>query len=356
MSGARSFVFVKFAVAEVQIGFQIDKLSDDPATREAQMEWDTSSFGNDGARDWLEFLSVSKTGDPVREAIDIVDGSDNFIDAGDAERAVAAAEVIAASRNFASPKLPETVSLWLKAQRYQAPDALAARAANVIGRILSTSELRDLWDGTSAAGDWLKTVRDLQFRLEQIEKNPLPVVTAAGPADAESVFNEAVEYVSEGAHDAAVQKYDRCLEIDPTFVIGYIGRGTSHLALGKFDEALDDFNKAIDLGPEITEIYYLRAQAYFQTEKLGRAIADLTILINKDQSRSDAYFMRGLGNAELGRHEKAIDDFTKAIELDSELVNAYLHRAQAYEKLGRFDMAGKDQKQAERLTGKTRIL
>lgn len=320
------------------------------------MEWDTTSFGNDGAKDWLQVLSVSKTGDPVREAIDLVDGADNFIDAGDAERAIAASEVIAASRGFASLKLPEAVGLWVNAQRYQAPDALAARAAIIIGRILSTSELRDLWDGTSAAGDWLKTVRDLQFRLEQIEKTPLPVATSAGAADAEGVFNEAVEYVSEGAHDAAVQKYDRCLELDPNFVIGYIGRGTSYLALGKFEDALVDFNKAIDLGPEITEIYYLRAQAYFQTEKLGRAIADLTILINKDQSRSDAYFMRGLGNSELGRHEKAIDDFTKAIELDPESVNAYLHRAQAYERLGRFDMAGKDQKQYERLTGSMRSL
>jgi tetratricopeptide (TPR) repeat protein len=339
----------------VNSGSWIDKLSFAFTDRVPHMDWDTSSFGNDGAQEWLHELAAAKTGDSIRQAIEIVDDSDNFIDAADAERAIAAGEVIAASRGAAGT-LPDEATGWLKAQRYKAPDVLVAKAVAVITRILGNSELRDLWDGTEARESWLTSVRDLQTRLSKIEKEKAPVNKTVSPADVESCFNEAVEHVAVGAHEAAVQKYDQVIELDPNFVVGYIGRGTSFLALGQFEDALADFNRAIDLGPEITEAYYLRAQAYFQTEKIGRAIADLTILINMDQTRADAYFMRGLANGEMARHEKAIEDFTKAIELDAESSKAFLHRSQAYERLGRFDLAGKDMKQYERLSGITRTL
>lgn len=321
------------------------------------MDWDTSSFGNDGAQEWLRELGVSKSSSSITLAIETVDNSDNFIDSGDAERAVAACEMICASRGLPSANLPPDVALWIKAQRYAASDELARKARSVIARVIASSELRDLWDGTEAASSWLKTVHDLQDRLSKIEKEPSSAKPSAiNSMDVEAVFNEAVELVAEGNHSAALERFDRALALKPAFAVGYIGRGTSYLALGRFEDAVADFNNAIDLEPEITEIYYLRAQAHFQTGSTGRAIADLTILINILPDRSDAYFMRGLANAEMGRHQKAIDDFSKAIELEPELVNAYLHRSDAFEKVGRFDMAGKDRKHYERLTGTTRSL
>ncbi len=320
------------------------------------MDWDTSSFGNDGAQEWLRELGVSKSSNSITLAIETVDNSDNFIDSGDAERAVAACEMISASRGFPAASLPPEVTQWIKEQRYSASDELANKAKSVISRVIASSELRDLWDGTEAASSWLQHAHDLQERLSKIEKAPAAKPSAVNSTDVEEVFNEAVELVAEGNHSAALERFDRALALKPAFAVGYIGRGTSYLALGRYEEAVADLNNAIDLEPEITEIYYLRAQAHFQTGSTGRAIADLTILINILPDRSDAYFMRGLANAEMGRHQKAIDDFSKSIELEPELVNAYLHRSEAYERVGRFDMAGKDRKHYERLTGTTRSL
>jgi len=322
------------------------------------MEWDTSSFGNEGAQDWLQELSVSKTGDPIRQAIEALDKSDGFIDAADAEKAIAASELVAASRGFPALDLPPEAVLWVKSQKYRAPDALSMKAILVVARILTNSELRDLWDGTDSADKWLSAVRDLQTRLQRSEDRPLTVhdETAKSTVDVDQCFNEALELVGTGHHAAAIEKFSEAIEMEPAFVVGYLGRGTSYIALSKFEEALADLNRAIDLEPEITEAYYLRAQAYFQTGKTGRSIADLTILINMDGSRSDAHFMRGLANSEMGRHDKAVADFTKAIELEPDSINAYLHRSEAYERTGRFDLAGKDMKQYERLTGTTRSL
>lgn len=320
------------------------------------MDWDTSSFGNDGAKDWFRELGVLKTSELIIRAVETVDDSDNFIDSGDAERAVAACEMISASRGFPSEKLPPEVAQWIKSQRFRATDQLTSKAKSVMSRVIASSELRDLWDGTEAAGSWLKTVQDLLERLNKIEKAALAEPKTPNSTDVEVVFNEAVELVAEGNHAAALEKFDRALLLKPAFAVGYIGRGTSYLALGRFEEAVTDLNKAIDLEPELAEVYYLRAQAHFQTGSTGRAIADLSILINMAPDRADAFFMRGLANAEMGRHQKAIDDFSKSIELEPDLVNSYLHRAEAFERVGRFDMAGKDRKQYERLTGTTRSL
>ncbi len=391
------------------------------------MEWDVRSFANETAQVWLKELLRSITGDTVRQTIEVVDLSEKFVDSQDAERAVAAAEIVAASRGFPAPDLPDEARLWINAQHYRAPDSLVDTTVQVADKVLKRSELRDLWEGTDAASKWRLLILDLIDRLEeaakirQLEeeshlagqsagttpagdllKSSSPPATTLGAAasdngvesgrsegttggsisapghspsapethsssaskalnpavaaQVELLFGEAVQQVSSGSHDKAVGVYNRLIEVEPNYVLGYIGRGTSFLALGMFEEALADFNRAIDLDPDLPEIYYLRAQAFFQTENIGRTIADLTILIRLQPDRADAYMMRGLANSEMDRYEKAIDDFSKAIELDGELANAYLHRGRAYERLQRFDMAGKDQKQYERLTGTVRKL
>lgn len=326
------------------------------------MEWDVRSFANEGAHDWLRELLKSVSGDLVKQALHDVDTADSFIDSQDAERAVAAAEVVAASRGFPSDDLPDEATLWIKAKRYQAPDAIVSKAIAVIDKILKRSELKDVWEDTEAGPQWRKILVDLTRRLEEGEHNPIEPresdleVGDAEPQTVHDVFDDAIHFVSEGDHESAIKKFDRAIEMEPGFVVGFIGRGTSFLALGLFEDALNDLNRAIDLEPELSDAYYLRAQAYFQTSHIGRAIADLTILINMQPERGEAFLMRGLANAEMSRHEKAVADFTKALELDPDAATVYLHRAMAYEKLGRFDLAGKDQKQYERMSGTTRSL
>lgn len=322
------------------------------------MEWDVSSFGNEEANEWLKLLINSLTTDPIANAIETVHGNDHFIDAQDGERAVAAAEVVAASRGCPSNDFPPAALMWLKAQQYMAPDELLDKSVGVVERISKKSELRDLWDGTEAIKPWLALVADLKTRLQESYKtqvkNPPQLAsdtTRGVSADVESILNEAITLVSQGNHQAAIGKFNQIVEQDPGYIIGYIGRATSYLALGHFDSALEDLNAAINMAPEISEAYYLRAQAHFQMSSYGPAIADLSILIKMTPNRGDAYVIRGLSNAALKRHEQAVDDFSTALEIDPENMVIYLHRAKSYEKLGRFDLAGKDNKHYERKVG-----
>ena len=321
------------------------------------MNWDVSSFGNEQAQAWMKSLTESLSGDVIEEAISKVEKSDIFIDGQDAERGVAAAEVVAASHGKPADKLPVDVGMWLKAQKYKAPERLIFRASRVVEKVFKNSELRDLWDGTDAAVEWQRTMQDLNDRLQAIEIQPDEVSEkpellgqeTISDTSPESVFNEAVELVATGNQRGAIAKFNHVIDLDEDYVLGYIGRGTSFLALGKYSEAVADFNSAIDRDPEISDAYYLRAQGYFQQSNYGRAIADLTILINMSPEKLDAYVMRGLANFALGRDKKALADYSKVIEKDSAMASAYLHRAKVYEREGNFDLAGKDRREYEKL-------
>lgn len=320
------------------------------------MDWDVSSFGNEQAQAWLKSITGATSGALIDETLGRVDKADIFIDGQDAEQGIAAAETVAASHGKPSQKLPSEIDMWIKAQKYRASEQAVKLAVRVVEKISKNSELRDLWDGTDAAVEWQRTMKDLRERLDSIDLSAVPpkeepelLGEAESDTSPEAIFNEAVELVASGNHRGAVAKFNHALDLDENYVLGYLGRGTSFLALGKYVEAVSDFNQAIDREPDISDSYYLRAQAYFQQSNYGRAIADLTILLNLVPEKLEAYVMRGLANFALGRDKKAIEDFSKALEKNPELANAYFHRAKVYEREGQFDLAGKDRKQYEKL-------
>lgn len=336
-----------------------------------QMDFDYKAFGNETAREWLRTLFPTSTDEQIIRAFLAVVQSESFVDAQDAERAVAAAEIVALSHGAGAPDDPQECILWVKRNNYKAALELVRAAVEVIERIFSNSELKELWERTEGMIQWKTEIHSLLSRLNKILKlaaaaatpkaetqpaayapqpEPKPAL-ASTPAmsPAEKAFNDAVNHVRSGDHANAIANYDLALNLDPQFVVAFIGRGTSNLSLGRFEEALADLNQAIDREPELAESYNLRAQIYFQLRNYGRCIADLTILLSIEPDRADAYLMRGLANSNLGRNMRSIEDYTRAIELDKNNINAYLHRARAYEKEGRYDLAGRDQKLYEQL-------
>jgi hypothetical protein len=129
--------------------------------------WGTGPFENDDVLDWLPEWEDADDLTPARLAVMEAVLADEYLEAPEASRAVAAAEIIAASRGAGSAALPEGVSQWLRAH----PDAADADDADAAGRAIDrvladNSELNELWD---EAGDptWAEGLRDIRDRLTQ---------------------------------------------------------------------------------------------------------------------------------------------------------------------------------------------
>ena len=75
-------------------------------------------------------------------------------------------------------------------------------------------------------------------------------------------------------YDAAIEKFNKVIEMDEKFVEAYNMRGNCYLALKKNDEAVKDFSKAIEIDPYNRGAFSNRSLAYKAMGKLPQAKAD----------------------------------------------------------------------------------
>jgi hypothetical protein len=127
--------------------------------------WGEGSFDNDDALDWAAACAAAKSAAPVRETLERALRA-KYLEAPEGSSAIAAAEVVAAAKGKANPKLPAPLAAWTKRQPARALSQLAPLASRVLIRVRhpKQSELRALW----AEGDpakWLAAIADLESRL-----------------------------------------------------------------------------------------------------------------------------------------------------------------------------------------------
>lgn len=112
--------------------------------------WSHESFGNDTACDWAYELEGITDLSVIESTIDrVLESEDEYLEAPDAEEAIAAIEVIAKllGNGTQSDSYTERADAWVK-ENYLRPSAeLIQKAKNALSKILSeNSELAELWE------------------------------------------------------------------------------------------------------------------------------------------------------------------------------------------------------------------
>lgn len=134
--------------------------------------WSKDSFGNDTACDWAYGLEeVSDLGLVGKTIQKVVDSRDDYLEAPDAEEAIAAVEVIARLKgNFGlRDSYTETTDKWVRAHPQQPPPDLVALASQALDRILTPpSELLELWQESAEFESWKSSVTDLKNRASRL--------------------------------------------------------------------------------------------------------------------------------------------------------------------------------------------
>src|SRR5438876_2966494 len=65
----------------------------------------------------------------------------------------------------------------------------------------------------------------------------------------DEIFDDASGDLAVGDLDSAVEKYRRCVELDPSFFDGWHALGMALMKLGRFNEAIEAGKKAVELRP-----------------------------------------------------------------------------------------------------------
>lgn len=130
--------------------------------------WESGSFDNDDALDWAG-QCVRSTGAAFISKT--LDGAqiDKYLEAPECSAAIAAAEVVAASKGKANMSLPKELFAWLERQQRAEIAKLAPLAAKSVTRILNgpKSELLELWsENKKEFPTWQRNMQDLIARLK----------------------------------------------------------------------------------------------------------------------------------------------------------------------------------------------
>ena len=132
--------------------------------------WDSDPFGNDTACDWSYSLEDYEDLELIEETLaKIEEMGDEYIEAPDAEEAIAAADTLARLKGKAYVKnsYTEAVDEWVSQQQLEVPQDLLDLAVHVIDRIQTEpSELLELWEESDDVGAWKKHLEALKKRLQ----------------------------------------------------------------------------------------------------------------------------------------------------------------------------------------------
>jgi hypothetical protein len=132
--------------------------------------WGKGVFENDTACDWAYGLEETSDLSLIESTLDKVNkiGAE-YLDASDAEKALAAAETVARLKGNwgVRDSYTETMDKWVETTRLIPPQALIEKALKAIERALSgPSELLELWGEVEDLPAWEESVKDLSRRLK----------------------------------------------------------------------------------------------------------------------------------------------------------------------------------------------
>lgn len=131
--------------------------------------WGTGSFDNDDAADFLADVMESGDLSLIREALDNVLTSTQYVEAPDAWQAIVAAEIVAYAMRRPTPAAERNTELgqWIDRLRPAVDPTLPEQAGRALSRVLAqNSELRELWEESEAFCDWQAAVCELQRQLQ----------------------------------------------------------------------------------------------------------------------------------------------------------------------------------------------
>ncbi len=145
-----------------------------------------------------------------------------------------------------------------------------------------------------------------------------------------------------GETKAALEDYNRSVELFPEYPVAYNNRGNLLLALGQLGEASKDFDRALLLAPGYAAAYSNRGNVEMKLGRSDAAISDFTKAIELMPASAPPLSGRGLAYLSVGKPHAAIRDFSRAVGADSRFASAYRNRAEARMAIGQRDEAIED--------------
>lgn len=129
-----------------------------------------------------------------------------------------------------------------------------------------------------------------------------------------SCYEKGTNLMNQEQYEMAIRYFDQAIKFDSTNYLAYNDRGFSNSQLGHNREALDDYNKAIEQNPEFYLGYYNRG-FLLKLLKDNKALEDFDNAIKYRPDYAHAYYERAELYKEQNNIGQAIQDYNEAATL-----------------------------------------
>jgi tetratricopeptide (TPR) repeat protein len=215
---------------------------------------------------------------------------------------------------------------YLKAKLLADPKEVAQSINELRQDKQKTKELEDIRKKSD------EQVKEIARLKKELEKDQAAGKEPSGKADAKKVeqYTNAVtkltakDWLLKGlmldSSKAAIEAYDKAIELDPEYEEAYLHRAKVYLDLStNYEKAIDDINNAIKYEPQrrrdgkygsLAEKYSIRAKAYLKLDDYEKAFKDLELAISLDYVK--ALFLLN----PIKWNEKEFEDFVNKFPND----------------------------------------
>ncbi len=136
-------------------------------------------------------------------------------------------------------------------------------------------------------------------------------------------FRSGMRSVDTGNYDAALNSFQRALDLDKKFVSGYAGLGLANAHLGNTKAAKKNIGKAVDKGSKDPDVLAICARAWIVMRKdekkwFKKATNILDKALKRDKQHEGSMYYYGLAHLYKYNFSDAESYFRKVVELKGE--------------------------------------
>lgn len=146
------------------------------------------------------------------------------------------------------------------------------------------------------------------FWNDAIDKYPGKIVDA--------YYNRANYLVKQGRLEAALQDYNRALDLNAGVPRTWYNKGLLLAQLDRTDSALVAFDHVVALDPKHVDALNNRGAMRYKKGDLEGAVADFSRILELNPRYRDGYLNRAVAYADLKEYEKSVADRQRGIDLD----------------------------------------
>ncbi len=169
-----------------------------------------------------------------------------------------------------------------------------------------------------------------------------------------SVYNNRGNVLlSIGYAQEAVKDFDRAVQLAPGYAAAYSNRANALARIGDNDGAARDFAHAVRLTPQSAAPLAGRGRHHLAQNRPNAALRDFSRAIARDAKFAAGYKARAEAKIALERFEEAVEDLSRAVAFEPQNIEIYLQRGYCYLASRNVSSAIKDFQRATELEPKS---